>query len=120
GFGPERVRIVEAFVGARADEGVATLDALPEADRDATLVKIDVEGAEIDVIAGAGSWLAPGNLFVIEVHREPYLEELTRTFARHGLALRRIDQRPLPLIGREMRDVENWWLVSDIAAGAAR
>jgi hypothetical protein len=117
---PEHVRIVEAFVGNQVDEGMTTLDALPGEDRGGSLVKIDVEGAEIDVIAGAASWLRPDNLFVIEVHREEYLDALTRTFADRGLTLRRIDQRPLPLLGREMRDVDNWWLVSEIPPGNGR
>ena len=117
-FDPSYLRIVQAFVGNRVADGTTTLDALPESDRDRTLIKIDVEGAEIDVIEGAASWLTPGNLFVIEVHKEPYLEALTRTFAERGLRLRRVDQRPLPLLGREVRDVDNWWLVSEIPGEA--
>lgn len=120
GIGPGRLRVVEALVGDRVGDGVTTLDALPEADRDATLVKVDVEGAELEVVAGASSWLHAGNFFVIEVHREAYLEELRRSFAARGLVLHRIDQRPLPLLGRETRDPDNWWLVSDLSAGGPR
>jgi len=118
-FGAAHLRVVCAFVGNRVDESTTTLDALPGDDREATLVKIDVEGAELEVIEGAASWLTPGNLFLIEVHRAPYLEALTRSFADRGLALTRIDQKPLPLIGRETRDPDNWWLVSEITGDGA-
>jgi hypothetical protein len=33
-------------------------------------------------------------------------------FAAHGHDLRQVDQRTLPLLGREVRDAANWWLVS--------
>src|SRR5207247_1322291 len=71
--GAVRVEIVHALVGSNPAEGVVSLDRLPITDRTRTLIKVDVEGAEIDVIAGAGSWLVPSNFFVIEVHEEAYL-----------------------------------------------
>ena len=95
-------------------EGITTLDALHTNDRRNTLVKIDVEGAELDVIAGARSWLEASNLFVIEVHEESFLAQLTQTFAERRHKLVQINQRSLPVIGREMRDKNNWWLVSDL------
>ena len=109
-----RIEIVPAMVGREAGPSITTLDAIAAVSREHTLIKIDVEGAELDVIAGAGSWLQPSNLFVIEVHRRPYLDELRRTFAARGLTLRQIDQQPLPLLGRDVRDADNWWLVSEL------
>ena len=109
-----RIDIVQAMVGREAGASMTTLDAIAAADRENTLIKIDVEGAEVDVIAGAGSWLRPSNLFVIEVHRRPYLEQLKSSFAARGLTLRQIDQQPLPLLGRDVRDADNWWLVSEL------
>lgn len=113
-----RVDIVHALVGREVAEGMTTLDALPAAGRKNTLIKIDVEGAEVDVVAGAQSWMHPSNLFVIEVHKEEYLARLTEMFAAHGHRLAQVDQRPLPLLGREERDVGNWWLVSDLGTTA--
>ncbi|MDB6006662.1 MAG: hypothetical protein JWR15_3649, partial [Prosthecobacter sp.] len=74
-----------------------------------------VEGAEVDVMEGARTWLEPTNLFVIEVHKESLLAPLHALFATRGLKLVQINQRPLPLLGAEERDVENWWLVSDLS-----
>jgi hypothetical protein len=110
--GDVSIEIVQQLVGREEAEGVTTLDALRVTDHEHTLIKIDVEGAELDVIAGAQRWLNGTNLFVIEVHRREYLETLTSMFAAHRHVLRQINQQPLPFLGREMRDEANWWLVS--------
>lgn len=111
--GDIRIEIVPAMVSRTVGEGMTTLDACPGG-RDQTLIKIDVEGAELDVIDGAQSWLRPSNLFLIEVHRRPYLDALMDRFAAQGLALVQVNQQPLPVLGREVRDVDNWWLVSKL------
>jgi hypothetical protein len=41
-----------------------------------------VEGAEMDVVAGAQTWLLPSNHFVIEVHDRSYLAALGEEFWR--------------------------------------
>lgn len=107
------IRIIHAFAGRALEPGFITLDAIEAADRRHTLIKIDVEGAEEEVIAGARSWMHPSNLFLIEVHQRPSLERLRQAFAAHGLALVQVDQRQLPLLGRDQRDADNWWLVSE-------
>lgn len=112
-----RISLVQSLAGAEIGNGMTTLDAVrwqtgDSQARTGALVKIDVEGAELDVLAGAHSWLNPKNYFLIEVHRESYLEIITKLFASRGLVLDRIDHRPLGLIGGEYRDEENWWLVS--------
>jgi hypothetical protein len=107
------IEVVPAMVGRAVGDGTTTLDAC-RGERDRTLIKIDVEGGEIDVVEGARSWLRPSNLFLIEVHRRSYLKALTDRFAQSGLQLIQIDQQPLPVLGREARDAENWWLVSKL------
>ena len=114
-----RVGIVQAIVGTELKPGMMTLDAVRwtignPSDRTGTLVKIDVEGAEVDVIEGGLSWLGPSNVFVIEVHQEPFLVQLKQLFENRGLQLVLVNQCPLPLIGREERESKNWWLVSDL------
>ena len=107
------LQIIQAFAGAQSRDGFVTLDALDVPDRDRTLIKIDVEGAEEDVIAGAQQWLRPSNQFLIEVHSEAMLPRLKAVFAAKGLPLRQISQQPLWWLGREARELGNWWLVSD-------
>ena len=110
-----RITIEQSLVGARLQAGVTTLDALPIRDRERTLIKVDVEGAELDVVDGAQTWLHPSNLFLIEVHRRPFLDALARRFAARGLELVQIDQQPLPLLGRDVREADNWWMVSRLS-----
>lgn len=78
------------------------------------LIKIDVEGAEIDVIAGASKWINPKNFFLIEVHDAAFLPQLQQQFSENGIVLQQVNQQPLPFLGRETRSSLNWWLVSDL------
>lgn len=104
--------VIQSFVGR---QGENSLDALPpRLARQNTLIKINVEGAEVDVAEGAASWVHPTNLFLIEVHQEKFLPTLKRWFEDRGVKLRQINQAPLPLLGREKREATNWWLVSDL------
>ena len=115
------IEIVQAFAGGEVKPGMTTLDALTGSfgdtqSRERTLIKIDVEGAEMAVIAGGQSWLHPSNAFLIEVHDAAFLDPLKKIFAERGITVDQIDQRPLPVLGRELRDAQNWWLVSRLEA----
>lgn len=116
--GHVRFRIVHALVGREAGKGLTCLDACATTDRHHTLIKIDVEGAEVDVIHGASQWMDRSNLFLIEVHQREYLDLLQNHFRLFGHNLIQVDQAPLGVLGRETRDAANWWLVSDL--GKAR
>jgi len=113
------VSLHKCSVGASVSTDMLTLNeiARQRSNRNApenTLIKMDVEGAEIDVISEASVWLNSTNYFLIEVHEEPFLASLTKTFAGHGLKLKQVNQEPLPLIGYEARSRLNWWLVSEL------
>ena len=55
-----RYQIFHTFVGRDVGDGITTLDALPANDRRNTLIKIDVEGAELDVIGDRSpGWILP-------------------------------------------------------------
>lgn len=118
--GGTQISARQCLVGDRVAPGMTTLDSVSwqsgYADaRDNALIKIDVEGAELEVLNGARSWLSPSNLFLIEVHKAEFLRRIVELFSTQGLQLERIDQRPLPLLGREERLKENWWLVSSLS-----
>jgi hypothetical protein len=68
----------------------------------------------MDVIAGGLSWIHPSNYFVIEVHEDRFLGELKGIFAERDHRLVQVNQRPLRVVGRELREVNNSWLVSDL------
>jgi hypothetical protein len=112
--GHVRFQIVHAMVGREVGKGVTCLDACSASDRHHTLIKIDVEGAEVDVIQGASQWMDRTNLFVIEVHKREYLDLLQHRFRAFGHPLIQVNQAPLRALGRETRDADNWWLVSDL------
>jgi ribosomal protein L25 (general stress protein Ctc) len=117
-----QIEIVEAFAGRESRAGTITLDSVQfgsanSNDKTNTLIKIDVDGPEIDVIEGGRSWLHPSNLFMIEVHEEPFFDRLRAIFAENGLRLVQVNQRPLPVLGCEMRPQNNWWLVSETKKG---
>ena len=112
--------VEQTFVGRTDGDGTITLDAAAHRAGRAleprrALIKIDVEGAEMDVIEGASLWLHESNFFVVEIHRREYLEPLKVHFTAAGLALEQRDMRPLPIIGGELRAEQTWFLVSALA-----
>ncbi len=70
---------------------VTTLDDFVAAHRRPTLVKIDVEGAEIAVLAGAARLVADGTAFLIELHGLDKGESVTATLRDAGYRLERLD-----------------------------
>jgi hypothetical protein len=111
------IKIVRSYVGKIVTEDQITLDEawirFPSVSKaHHTLIKIDVEGAELDVIEGARRWLNHASYFLIEVHREEYLEILMARFAAAGLNLERRNPIALPLLGAEHRPNPTWWLVT--------
>ena len=113
------VRVVPTFVGAKNVAGTQRLDAImsPSDPSRRCLIKIDVEGAEVSVLQGAGDWMHPNTAFLIEVHEQRFIEQISQMLGAHGIASKLISQRRLPVLGRENRSVDNWWLVTSPAAG---
>ena len=112
----EWVTVIPKMVGNRQDDRFTTLDALRPAYGDSVrpLIKIDVEGAELDVLDGAAAWITPRTMLLIEVHQHDYIERIRTMLAGRTAPLELVEQKALPLLGREMRDVDNWWLVSKL------
>ena len=117
------ITVLQTLVGKDIRPGMTTLDEAAKqhfpgtaltADQRPSLIKIDVEGAEFDVIEGASNWLRPENYFLIEVHTEPLLAALRKRFAEAGVRLEQHNQQPLPIIGREYRLESNWWLITPL------
>ena len=108
------VSIRQSMVGNCSGPDVTTLNEISQTGCGSALVKIDVEGAELEVVQGASFWLKPTNFFLIEVHREEYITQLQEHFASVGIILKKVRQKPLPFLGKETRDDANWWLVSEV------
>lgn len=106
--------LIHGFAGSEIKPGFVTLDSIVSPNRQKhNLVKIDVEGAEIDVIMGARSLLDSTNYFLIEIHDKHFLGPLGSLFHKSGLKLTLLTQRPIPILGRETRKEDNCWLISD-------
>jgi len=114
GFTAAEIEIVPKLVGRQAGPDMVTLDMFAQrlSSAYAPLIKIDVEGAEIDVLDGASRWLSPRTMLLIEVHKSEYLDEIPRRLAGSIGPLDRVYQKALPLLGREQREEANWWLLS--------
>ncbi len=84
--------------------------------RDMSEGTVDVEGAELDAIAGARSWVNRSNAFIIEVHKPQYVDVIQQSFADRGVPLVAVMQRPLFGLGAENREPDNCWLVSELCA----
>lgn len=115
GLAEASIQIIPSYVGRAAASQTVALDQFAGETGERALIKIDVEGAELDVLAGGQTWLRPTNFFLIEIHNQDYLAVVRGIFSDAGIELEQINQRPLPLLGRETRDVANWWLVTDLA-----
>ena len=116
---PVRIEIIQTLVGRDLKPGTITLDSLlTPRDNTNTLIKIDVDGPEVDIMEASRSWVVPSNLFVIEVHHEQLVAPLRSLFAKQNLRLILLKQRPLPGLGRETRPENNCWLVSDLSTFA--
>jgi hypothetical protein len=107
------VSLRQSLVGRSSQSGSVALNEIEQPVSGSALIKIDVEGAEMEVVAGASAWVKPTNYFLIEVHRREYLAQLQERFASSGIILKQVDQKPLPFLGKEARDAANWWLVSE-------
>ena len=104
------------YVGARNDGVTVTLDAAldarPALAGRAALVKVDVEGAEVDVLDGARRLLAAPVQWLVEVHGEHLLEPV---LSRLRAAGRTVDVHPLRphwLFGPEARTIPTCWVTT--------
>ena len=53
-------------------------------------------------------------LLLIEVHKAEFLDEITRRWEAVVGPLDQADQKAIPMLGREQRIAENWWLASQM------
>lgn len=111
--------VENCFVGATDNGETKTLDCyLNEiqyvSKNKRALVKIDVEGAEIDVLQGAKSLITEENFFLVEVHSKDLLRDVLDFFRLQSYSVDVVEQAPLPWLGRECRSLDNWWVVSKL------
>lgn len=77
-----------------------------------SLVKVDVEGAELDVLAGAGPLLRSPTQWVVEVHGEHLVDPVFDVFRKAGRDVEAIEPLPHWLLGAEQRTIYTCWVVT--------
>jgi GT2 family glycosyltransferase len=104
------------FVGASTNGSATTLD---EALRDRptlvgkrSLIKVDVEGDEIDVLKGASLLLSEPHQWVVEIHGEHLLSGVIELFKANGRSVDIINPEPHWLLGPECRQIKTRWVTT--------
>jgi FkbM family methyltransferase len=70
-----------------------TLDSILSAERDVDLIKVDVEGAEMLVLAGATHVMKNIARWLIEIHNPTERRAIVRLMTRHGYHSMKLDDR---------------------------
>lgn len=106
------IETIHAFVGKTDGEGTTTLDAVADRAFTPDFMKIDVEGAELDVLQGAGRILSTRKpSLILETHSKELETACSDLLHGHGYAPRIVDQRRW---FRDHRIIEhNRWLVCE-------
>lgn len=110
-----QVSIVQKLVGVGSGPNMTPLSNIRQVSIGGnvrTLIKIDVEGAEVEVLRSAGHWLNSRNIFCVEVHAESLIQPVTEILESNGIPVTLVEQKPHWLFGREQRDPDNRWIVS--------
>jgi len=109
-----RLQIVGKFAGTRQDQQHATLDSFCPSIEFPCLVKIDVDGGEVDVLRGAQTLLElPGTRWIIEVHSEELKKECLRILEDKDYRISVVPNAWWRAFIPELRPIElNHWLVA--------
>ncbi len=111
------VQIIQKYAGSTNNDTMATLDQtysdFSMCHDQSGIIKIDVEGAEVEVMKGAKSVITRKEIsWLIEIHGRNLIPEIAEFFitAKRPFLVKELS--PLPLIGAEKRDVDTYWLVT--------
>jgi hypothetical protein len=111
------IEVIEKFAAADETETTTTLDKC-FSDRShlqerSGLIKIDVEGAEVEVLRGACSLLSnPKMNWLIEIHGKDLIPQVSQFFLDVNRRFLIKALSPLPFIGSEQRSIDTFWLVT--------
>ncbi|MBW4575261.1 MAG: FkbM family methyltransferase [Aphanothece sp. CMT-3BRIN-NPC111] len=107
---------IPLFVGATSDEKTITLDKAydehPSLHGKPSLIKVDVEGSEVEVLKGAASLLGEPHNWVVEVHGDHLLEPVLDFFAKANRTVDVHPPQPHWLLGSESRTIKTSWVTT--------
>jgi hypothetical protein len=116
GYAPDqRLRVSGSFVGNTDDEGTCTLDSLLTDLELPCLVKVDVEGGELNVLSSSAGLLSTGKVFwLIETHSADLEARCGEILRRNGYETRIVPNGWYRKLLPERRPrVHNRWLVAE-------
>jgi precorrin-6B methylase 2 len=107
-----RLRVLGAFAGSTPSAGCVTLDQIDVDHDQCGFVKIDVDGHEVEVLAGAPRLLSGRRRrLLVETHSRELEREVVGILERHGFDVRVIDNAWWRLVVPEQRPIDhNRWV----------
>ncbi len=111
------IQALPLTVGSVVSDTQTTLDRILSEmkiqDDDFGLVKVDVEGAEVDVLAGSEMLLKMENVdWLIEIHGDHLIPEVAKYFVEAGRAFLIQPERKIPFLSPEQREIATYWLTT--------
>jgi hypothetical protein len=108
-----RLSLVSQFVGSNRS-GETSLDMIMPLVSAPTLIKLDIDGGEVEVLRGATRLLAlPDTRWLIETHTQQLEDECIAILQKAGFETKVVPQAWWRLVVPEMRaSAENRWLVA--------
>ncbi len=108
-----RFFLSKKLVGTQTLGNMTTLDSFVDEVIAPCLIKIDIEGAEIDALLGAEKMLGTDKVrWLIEVHSRALEEQCIAIFKQSGYRVKIVPQAWWRFLIREIRPLENRWLVA--------
>lgn len=111
------IRLVRKYAGRKTVDNSVTLDdaydSFVDDDNRRGLIKIDIEGAEVDALFGASKLLSDKKHdWLIEIHGKELIPLVAKFFVENDRPFLIKDLPPLPILGAEQRTLYTTWLVT--------
>lgn len=107
---------IPLFVGNQLTNNCTTLNKAyqdrPQLQDKISLIKVDVEGAELDVLQESNLLLAKPNHWVVEVHGDHLLDPVLNIFAEAQREVTVHSLKPHWLFGEEQRIIKTSWVTT--------
>lgn len=109
---------IPLFVGNNCSDTTITLEQAYQErkslQKKLSLIKVDVEGAEIEVLEGSKSLLKEPHHWVVEVHGDHLIQPVQNCFIKAGRKINIHELKPHWLLGSESRTIKTSWITTTL------